>query len=735
MDVRKARWLWLGALLLAALGACRPSAGAVSPTISGQAPTLPAPQVEVTQRPAPEDALKAFLDAWATGDYAAMYASLTLLSRDAVTEDAFTEYVRNLALEAALQGVDYTLLSTFVGPDTAQVVYRLTWHSSVVGDLTREVTAHFRWEDGVWKIAWDPAMLLPELQGGNNLALYIQMPARGEILDRNGEVLATQQEAMAIGVFPGQIDPEQEDSLLRLLSLVTGIRANYIRDMYADKPPGWYIPIAEVPAETADRYYDQLAGYAGVVLRRYQGRYYPGNSIAPHAVGYVSALQPEEVDEYRRKGYSIGARVGRMGLEAWGEAYLAGKGGGTLYVVDPDGKVFSPLATAEAKPPYAIYSTLDMDLQRQVQLALRTFAGAIVALERDTGRVLALASNPAFDPNAFNPDNFNSQALLQNLLNNPYRPLLNRATVGQYPPGSVFKVITMAAALESERYSADTTYNCGHEFTELPGLTLYDWTYEHDFPPSGLLTLPEGLMRSCNPYFWHVGLDLWRNVSGTAVTDMARAFGLGQPTGIEIEEASGQIVDPPDEREALQQAIGQGKTLVTPLQVANYMAAIGNGGTLHRPQLVERVVDTEGKVVQAFEPQVLNTLPISPENLAIIRQAMWLVTHNPRGTAWRTFSAFSIPVYGKTGTASNPSGTPHAWFAGFTDAQREDKPDIAVAVLVEYGGEGADVAAPIFRRVVEIYFYGRPRTRYPWESAIGITPTPTPEEGTPTPQP
>ncbi len=735
MNRYQAWWLWIGFVLLVALSACGRPGGTSSPATAGSAPTLPPPQVEVTQRPNPEDTLQAFLDAWVAGDETTMYGMLTSLSRDALTEQAFVEYVHDLALEAALQGVDYTFLSTLVEPTTAQITYRLTWHSSVVGDLTREVTAHFRWEDGAWKIAWDPAMLLPELQGGNSLALYLQMPARGEILDRNGESLATQQEVVSIGLFPGQIDPEQEDSLLRLLSLVTGIRANYIRDMYADKPPGWYIPIAEVPAEAVDRYYDQLVGYSGVVLRRYQGRYYPGNGIAPHAVGYVSALQPEEVDEYRRKGYSIGAQVGRMGLEAWGETYLAGRGGGTLYVVDPDGKVLSPLASTEAQPPYTIYSTIDADLQRQVQLALRTFAGAIVVLERDTGRVLALASNPAFDPNAFNPDNFNSQALLQTLLNSPYRPLLNRATVGQYPPGSVFKVVTMAAALESGRYTAETTYNCGHEFTELPGLTLYDWTYDHDFPPSGLLSLPEGLMRSCNPYFWHIGLDLWRNVSGTAVTDMARAFGLGQPTGIEIEEAAGQIVDPPDEREALQQAIGQGKTLVTPLQVANYMAAIGNGGTLYRPQLVEKVVDTEGQVVQAFEPEVLNTLPVSPEHLQVIRDAMWLVTHNPRGTAWRTFSAFSIPVYGKTGTASNSSGTPHAWFAGFTDAQREDKPDIAVAVLVEYGGEGAEVAAPIFRRVVEIYFYGHPRTLYPWESAIGITPTPTPEEGTPTPQP
>ncbi len=724
---------WLGLLAMGVLAACGRSGSPTGPAPSA-APTLPPPQVDVTRLPDPQATVRAFLDAWAQGDYPAMYAMLTSLSRDAVSQEDFVAYVKGLAVEAALEGVDYTLLSALTEPEVAQVAYRITWHSAVVGDLTRETRMHLRWEEGRWRVAWDPAILLPELQEGHTLTMYLQMPSRGEILDRNGEPLATQKEVLSIGVFPGQIDPDQEEHLLRLLSRVTGIRANYLHDRYADKPPGWYVPLAEVGADVADRYFDQLVGYSGLVLRRYQGRFYPFGDGAAHPVGYVSALQPDEVEAYRRKGYPIGAQVGRMGLEAWGEPYLAGKSGGTLYLSTPEGELLSPLASSEVQPPYTLYSTLDYDLQIQVQQALRTFAGAVVVLERDTGRVLALASNPTFDPNAFNPENFNSQALLQDLLNNPYRPLVNRATMGQYPPGSVFKVITLAAALESGRYTPETTYNCQHEFTEVPGLTLYDWTYDHDLPPSGLLTLPEGLMRSCNPYFWHIGLDLWSNYSGTAVADMARAFGLGAPTGIEIEEESGQIVDPPDEREALQQAIGQGKTLVTPLQVANYMAAIGNGGTLYHPHLVEKILDSQGEEVQTFQPDPIRKLPVSPEHLEVIRQAMYLVTHNPRGTAWRTFAAFSIPVYGKTGTASNASGTPHAWFAGFTDAQRADKPDIAVAVLVEYGGEGADVAAPIFRRVVEIYFYGQPRIPYPWEAQIGVTRTPTPEE-TETPQP
>ncbi len=730
--MRRLTWL-LGIILLVGLTACNRGS---APTGLAITPTLPPAQVFVTHVPDPLGTARAFLDAWSQGDYTTMYTLLTQVSRDAITAEDFYNLLNDWATEAALQGADYTILSSLTEPHSAQVAYRLTWHSAVVGDITRETAMRLRWEDARWRVEWDPGILLPELRGGHTLRMDLLPPARGEILDHNGQPLAVQSEVVSIGVFPGQIDPEQEEGLLKLLWRITGIRPNYIRDRYADKPGGWYIPIAEVDAATVDRYYDDLVGYAGVVLRRYQGRFYPENGIAPHAVGYVSALQPEEVDTYRRQGYSIGARIGRLGLEAWGERYLAGHSGGTLYLTTQDGGIVGPLASSQPEPAYTLYSTLDADLQAQVQVALRTFAGAAVVIERDTGRVLALASNPAFDPNAFEPGNFNSQALLQETLNNPFQPLLNRATMGQYPPGSTFKIVTMAAALASGRFTADSTYNCQYEFTELPGVTLYDWTYEKDFPPSGLLNLPEGLMRSCNPYFWHIGLDLWRNYSGTAVTDMARAFGLGQPTGIEIEEESGQIVDPPNEREAVQQAIGQGQTLVTPLQMALVAAAIGNGGKVFRPSLVERLEDPQGNPVQVFSPEIRSELPLSEEQLAVIRLGMQLVTSSPRGTAYRTFANFPIPIYGKTGTASNPSGVPHAWFIGYTDAGREDKPDIAIAVVVEYGGEGSEVAAPIFRRVVEIYFYGQPRRLYPWEAQIGVTRTPTPEEtGTPSPTP
>lgn len=706
----------------------------VSPTVSE---TLPEPDVRVTSVPDPEDTAHEYLQAWQDGNYAAMYGMLTDLSQDAITLEDFTDRYQMVATQANLASVGYEILSSLVSPRSAQVAYRVVLNSAIVGEFSRDTMMNLSMVDNEWQIQWDDVLILPELAGGNLLWMNSSRPSRGDIYDRDGHAIAIQSDAAALFLIPNQINSEAEEDLLTQLWLLTGIRPNHIYDLYADNPrQGCCLPLDEVTTDELNDHLLALSGYSGWGYRDYFGRYYFGNGIAPQTVGYVSSLTAEQLNEYIPLGYQIDDKVGQLGLEAWGEEYLAGRRGGTLYVVDPEGNIVTQLGASQAEPALSMYTNLDRDLQLGAQEAMRGFVGAAVVLERDTGRVLAMVSSPTFDPNAFEPTNVNSSYLLSLFSGYGTSPFLNRATLGFYPPGSVFKVVTIAAALESGLYTADTIYECGYYFTELPGFEGEDWTLAKGFPPSGTLTLPQGLMRSCNPYFWHIGLDLYNQGLMTAVTDMARAFGLGGLTGIEgVDEDSGEIPDPVLPGDAVQQAIGQGAMFVTPLQIVRFIAAIGNDGVMMQPQLVNRIETADGEVVAEYEPVETGFLPISEDNLNIIQNAMYSVVANSRGTAYWKFRGFSVPVAGKTGTATiDAFQESHAWFTGYTFAENPDVPDIAIVVIVENGGEGSDTAAPIFRRIAEIYFFGRPYTRYPWESQIGVTATPSPDETeTPTP--
>lgn len=703
--------------------------------------------VLTTSAPDAKTAARRYLDAWLAEDYPAMYAMLTSISQDALTEEDFTLFYRNVAAEAALKDWQVEILTALTNPRTAQIGYRVSLNSVLVGTITRETQMNLSLEDGAWRVQWDEALILPELKGGNRLSMEYRSPARANIYDRNGIALVAQADAVAIGLDTGQVNEESQRSLLSLIQEVTNIAPETLSpqiDNYRNF--GWYLPVADVSAEVFAEYERRLMNYDGVTATGFKARYYFDGGLAPHVVGYVSAIQQEEIEEYKRLGYNVWSdRVGQSGLELWGESYLSGKRGGVLYLRGPDDAIITRLAETNPEPSQAIYTTLDIDLQRTLQerKALSDgFRGAIVVLERDTGRVLAMLSAPTYNPNLFEPTNVNYSYQINDLFDQNTRPLFNRDTRGQYPLGSVFKVITFSAALESGLYTADTEYNCGYFFDELSGVRLNDWTYDHYLDdgktqPSGILTLPQGLMRSCNPWFWHIGLDFFNQNMLTAVSDMARGFGLGSVTGVQLDEDAGNIPDPMSALDATNNAIGQGATLVTPIQVARFIAAIGNGGMLHTPSVVERIAPPGGEPTYVFTSTVSGQLPISPENLQILQEAMVSVVKNPRGTAYFILNAFSssngIPIAGKTGTAQSGAPDPHAWFAGYTFANRPGKPDIAVVVLVEYGGEGSEVAAPIFRRVLEAY-YGLNSARYPWEERVGVVATPTPEP-TQTPAP
>ena len=740
----KARLL-LVVLLLAILAGCAQPTVLPTPTVtSAPTATLPSAQVQTTSVPDATLTARAYLDAWVAEDYPAMYAMLSQVSRDALSQEDFTKRYQTVVNEAALSDWTYEITSSLVNPRSAQLGYRVTLHSALVGDVTSQTVMNLAMQDDVWEVQWDDALIMSELTGGNYLRMEYRIPARANIYASNGEALVAQTDAVAIGLDTSKVDAETQGALLSRLAscgVATGGLEDYI-DAY--RPYGYYLPVADMSLEAFDECGGNWSGFAGVILSPFRTRYYYDEGIAPHVVGYMSLIQADEVDTYKRMGYRIDERVGRDGLEYFYEPYLAGKRGGALYLVDKDGNIITVLAEREPEPARSIYTTLDYDLQLELQQKFALSAdmkGAIVVLERDTGRVLAMLSSPGFNSNLFEPANYNYNFQLNALFNPETNPLINRATSASYPLGSVFKIITMSAALQNGGYTTESEYNCEYFFTELDGVTAHDWTYDHylrgdNTPPSGILTLPEGLMRSCNPWFWHIGVDLYDRGMLTAVSDMARGFGLGKPTGIEIGEAGGKIPDPTSRVDAFNLAIGQGGTLVTPLQVADFIAAVGNGGTLYRPSVIEKIVPVDGgDPVFSFTPTVDGTLPLDEEYLKIVQDAMFTVVNNNRGTAYYALTNVkAFKIYGKTGTAESGSGESHAWFAGYTDAGIEGKPDIAVVVFVENGGEGSEVAAPIFQRVLEAYFLGRVETRYYWEARIGVLPPPPPDS-TATPQP
>jgi penicillin-binding protein 2 len=732
--MKKSHWLII-AIITILLAACNGESNQPTPTVQ-VTPTLSQPGINTTQAPDVRKAVGKYLDAWENEDYASMYNLLTSISQDAVSEEQFEEIYREAAGEIALSELETQILSALTQTRTAQASYQVLMRSALVGEIQRDTIMNLSLENGEWRIQWDEGLILPELSGGNSLRMDYLIPSRANIYAQDGQALVAQADATALGLFPDQIDPDQENTLLTELYRLTGIYPDVIADQYEDFPEGadWYMPLMAVSADAVSQREGVLSGLSGLVMRPFRSRYYFEGGIAPHVLGYVSAIQAEEVEEYRRLGYRQDERVGQSGLESWGEEYLSGVRGGALYVVDQDGLTVTKLAETSPEASQAIYTTLDKDLQLGVQGAIEGFRGAAAVIELDTGRVLALASSPGFDPNLFEPSNLNSSYALGDLFDPEETPLLNRATQGQYPLGSVFKIITMAAALESGLYTPDTVYNCGHTFTEVQGITLYDWTYEKELPASGELTLSEGLMRSCNPYFYHIGRDLYLQGLESAVPDMARGFGLGEATGIEqVAEDEGQVPDLENELDATNLSTGQGALQVTPLQVATFIAAIGNGGTLYRPQVIESIQPPDGEPSYTFEPAVTGTLPITEDTLIAIQQAMVSVVENSRGTAHRVFANFPIDLAGKTGTAQDPPRDPHAWFAGYTYENREGKPDIAVVVVLENAGEGSEVAAPVVKGIIQQYFTER-RDVFPWEVLPGVWKTPTPEP-TETPAP
>lgn len=727
--VRLLRW---ALLLTLALSACGPIGFLPAPTVT-PAPTVPPTLTPVT--PDPAGTALTFLEAWRQSDYGGMYSLLSPLSQDAINADDFRARYEGVVRTASIISVTTTLLNTLKNGASASVVYEVSLKTAVVGTITRKIEMPLVYTGDRWAVAWTDGLILPELAGGNTLHLDYAVPARANIYDRNGLGLAVQGEAVAVGVQRDQITDEA--ALLAALSELLQLKPETIQAKYANVQPDWYVPIGQASAEDVQARLATLNTLGGLILTRYTTRYYPYGGVAPQVLGYMSAIPPEALADYQARGYTGDERVGLAGLEAWGEQYLAGQRGGVLYTVTPGGEIAASLAESQAQPSQAIYTTLDRALQQETQNALSRFRGSIIIMNSATGEILAMASNPGYDPNLFDPTNRNS-AGLEAVLADPGRPLLNRATQGVYPPASIFKIPMMAAALMSGLYTRESTYTCTGVWNTLgPDAIKYDWTVAAGVAPHGSINLVEALAYSCDPYFYTIAYDLFE-YNPDYMTEVARAFRLGQATGIgQVAEADGLMPDPAwklatygeawTPGDSVNMGIGQGYVQVTPLQIAQMMGAIANGGVILRPQIVHHVAPPGGEPTVAFEPIVAGALPITPEQLAIIEEGLDGVINLPKGTARQVFPTFEIPLRGKTGTAEDPAvGIPHAWFAGYTLAQRPDKPDIVMVVMLENTGEGSAFAAPLFKRMAEIYFLGRGYSLLPWEVEFSAAPTATP---------
>jgi penicillin-binding protein 2 len=534
------------------------------------------------------------------------------------------------------------------------------------------------------------------------------VPQRGRILDRKGRPLAMMGQLTAVGVIPGKVQNESE--LLSKLSQLLQVPQDVIKARISGGQPDWFMPVKDLPDQIDQALLDQLAGMAdnGVAIRKQPARVYPAGPVAAHVVGYMSEITAEELPEMAKRGYEAGDLVGRAGIEASFEQWLAGKRGGTLQLLAPDGSTIRVIAEVTAESAHDVVLTLDLDLQQAAYDALGEQIGSAVTLDPANGEVLAMVSKPSFDPNLFILGVTDEQWAA---MNDPQKqPLLNRAIANGTSIGSTFKVITAAAGMAHLGLQEGSVIPCPGEF-RLEGAAQV-W---RDWIPGGQgdLTLHNAIVRSCNTVFYKIGADL-DAMDETLLPNMSKGFGLGSATGLpELYELPGIVPDPDwkvlnigdfwARGDAVNLAIGQGYLVATPLQVANMYAALANGGTLWVPHLLLDIVKLDGTVVQSGEVKERGKLPISPEQVAVIQRALYDVINASNGTAVEPFAGIAYEVSGKTGTEQTgaQAESTNAWFAAYTPS---NAPKMTVVTMVQGGAAGSRDAAPVARRIIDKWY-------------------------------
>ncbi len=548
-------------------------------------------------------------------------------------------------------------------------------------------------------------------------------PERGAIFDRHGEILARNQPGFSVVL--NLEDPSvvvNRGSTIANLAKTLSITEDEIleRVKKAQEEGKTSVTIKSgVDRDTILKIEANSDLFPGVSTEVEPIRDYVDGEVFSHILGFVGGASKEDLVRLSDLGVYGGDKVGKSNLELLNEQFLRGEPGERLIEVDAFGHQFRTLSEKIAVSGDSLVLTIDASLQKAVFDALSegikksgALGGTAVVQEVQTGEILSLLSLPSFEPNLFSKGI--SEADYRGLLSNPQKPLFNRAISGAFPPGSTFKLVTAAAALEEGVISPSKTID------DKGSISVGSFVFR-GWAPEGLgpVNLISAIAKSSDIYFYTVGggYGSQPGVGVEKLAEWARRFGLGAKTSVDLTSETSGLV--PDKEWKLQNrgetwyigntyhmSIGQGDILATPLQLNNLVAAIANGGTLFRPSLLKEVRDNQGSVLKTTAPEILRANIASPETLSLIRQGMRGAA-SPGGTAYPVYD-FKVAVAGKTGTSEVGKGDrTHAWFtcfAPYPSPGSGQAPEIAVTVFLEEGGEGSHDAAPVVRKILEAYF-------------------------------
>jgi penicillin-binding protein 2 len=552
----------------------------------------------------------------------------------------------------------------------------------------------------------------------NRIDLRDVLPFRGLIFDRHGNLLVDNRPSFILGVIPenvGNLDGLLTD-LCRLVEIDRTAARRKIEDALKGNPFKCVYLKKDLTRNELARIETHVLSMPGVTIEVKPQRHCIYGTLAAHLIGYLGEIDSEQLGRKQYEKNKLGDFVGKCGIEKKWHTYLNGTRGGQQVEVDASGRILKVLYQKEAEPGANVYLTIDRGLQVLAEESLSDKVGAIVAMNPRNGEILAMASSPTFNPNDFAKGM--DKGVWEGLVSDLCFPLQNRVLSGQYPPGSIFKIVVALAGLEEGVIDPHEKVFCGGSYT-FQGREYRDWKEEGH----GFVDLHKALVESCDVYFYKMG----QKIGIDTISRYAKRLGLGCNTGIQIgDEKPGLIPDkawklkrwhvPWQDGETLSVAVGQSFTLMTPIQLVRFISALFNGGILFRPHATKQIQGENSESIFDFRSHISGYWDLKEENVELVKKALFGVVNEPHGTGWRA-RLHHIGVAGKTGTAqvialpkdresAEERDVPykfrdHAWFVAVAPAAN---PTIGVAILVEHSGHGGAVAAPIAKNMLKGYF-------------------------------